>query len=100
MLFPYLCQKCGNRFDMDLPIGKAPREAPCPLCKSKSKRVYDGMSIAVKIDGGYHRTSNFGEQMKVKNLRAGEKMKAKRPGLRLAAYDYGGGDIREVRQTK
>jgi hypothetical protein len=36
--------------------------------------------------------------MKAKNIRAGEKMKGKKPGLKLAAYDYGGGDVREVKK--
>lgn len=97
MFFPFQCQKCGNKFDVEATIGQAPRETPCPTCKKTSKRVYAGLSIAVKIDGATHRSSNFGEQMKAKNLAAGNRMKGRKAPVRLAAYDHGGGDIREVK---
>lgn len=96
MLFSYECQKCGKRFDGDYPIGKAPRVTPCPACKSDSKRVYEGMSIAVKISGK-PMSSTFGEQMKARNLAAGHRMKGRKAPVRVKALDYGNGDIREVK---
>ena len=98
MIFPYQCQKCNKRIELEFPIGKAPRQVDCDKCKGKANRVYEGMSIAVKINGSFCGTTNFGEQMKAKNIKAGEKMKGKKPGLKLAAYDYGGGDVREVKK--
>ena len=95
MLFSYECQKCGKRFDADYSIGKAPRVAPCPACKSDSKRVYDGVSISVKVSGRAP-SSTFGEQMKNRNLAAGHRMKGRKAPVRLAGLDYGNGDVREV----
>lgn len=100
MQFPYQCQKCQKRFDGDYPIGKAPRETRCPSCKGKSKRLYEGMSIAVKIDGDFRHSRFFGEQMKERNMAAGKKMQGRTPGLKLVAHDYGQGDIREVAKAK
>lgn len=101
MLFPYQCTKCSNRFDETFPIGKATRETRCPKCKGLSKRVYEGMSIAVKIDGRTtsgttSRKSTFGEEMKRRNISAAKRQKGKVPGMRLVAHDYGNGDIREA----
>ena len=95
MLFSYECQKCGNRFDGEYPIGQAPRTTPCQTCKGNSKRVYEGMSIAVKVSGRAP-SSTFGEQMKSRNLAAGKRMKGRKAPVRLKALDYGGGDVREA----
>jgi putative FmdB family regulatory protein len=97
MFFPFQCQKCKKKFDVEKPIGQAPREASCPACKGTAKRIYEGMSIAVKIDGATHRTSNFGEQMKQRNAAAGYRMQGKKAPVRLTAYDHGNGDVREVK---
>jgi DNA-directed RNA polymerase subunit RPC12/RpoP len=95
MLFPYVCSKCGKRFDGDFPIGKAPRGVPCPSCGSSGKRVYEGMSIAVKVSG---RTSfsTFGEQMKAKNAAAGHRMKGRKPPVRLRGFEMPDGKVVEV----
>ena len=95
MLFPYMCSKCGKRFDGDFPIGKAPRGVPCPSCGTGAKRVYAGMSLSVKVSGRAP-SSNFGEQQKRKNEKAAYRMKGRKSPVRLAALDYGNGDVREV----
>jgi putative FmdB family regulatory protein len=96
MIFPYQCQKCGKRFDVEFAIGKAPRATPCPDCKGDGKRIYEGMSIAVKVGGAFHhRTSSFGEQMKARNVKAAQRQRGRKAPVRRAALDYGGGDIRE-----
>ena len=100
MLFSYECQKCGKRFDGDYSIGKAPRIASCPSCTSDSKRVYDGISISVKVVGGTSRSRTFGEEMKSRNLAAGERMKGRKAPVKLAALDYGNGDVRAVEKKK
>jgi predicted nucleic acid-binding Zn ribbon protein len=94
MLFPFMCGKCGNRFDGDFPIGQAPRTVPCPSCGGSGKRVYAGVSIGVRVAGG--RPSTFGEQMKARNGAAEHRMKGRKPPVRVKAYDYGNGDVREV----
>jgi hypothetical protein len=62
------------------------------------------MSIAVKIDGRttgqIARKSTFGEEMKNRNIEAGKRMKGLKAPVRLAACDYGNGDIREVKKSK
>lgn len=95
MIFTYQCEKCKKSFDCDFSIGQAPRTVSCPSCGYMGKRVYSGMSISVKIDGRTH-GSTFGEQMKNKNKNAAERMKGRKPPVRLKAYDYGNGDIRAV----
>ena len=97
MLFSFQCQKCMKKFDGEFSIGKAPRTTACPTCKGNSKRIYEGMSIAVKIGGSFAKSSTFGEQMKSRNLKAANRMKGQRPGLRPVAHDFGNGDIREVK---
>lgn len=95
MLFPYQCQKCEKRFDGDFPIGQAPRQTSCPSCDGEGKRIYEGLSLGVKIGGNtIHRT--FGEQMKSRNAQAAHRMKGNRPPVRPIAHDYGNGDVREV----
>lgn len=95
MLFPYMCSKCGKRFDGDFPIGKAPRGVPCPSCKSSSKRIYEGMSLSVKVSGRAP-SSTFGEQMKNRNLQAAHRMKGRKPPVRLAGYKMADGSVREA----
>jgi len=95
MTFSYMCVKCGKGFDGDWTIGKAPKTVPCPACGGTGKRVYSGVSIAVKVSGS--RPSGFGEQMKRRNDEAGRRMKARKPPVRLAALDYGDGNVKEVR---
>lgn len=95
MLFSYHCVKCDKEFDGDYPIGKAPRVVPCPSCGGNGKRVYTGTSICVRV-GGRALSSKFGEQMKRRNEEAGRRMKARKPPVRLKAFDFGGGDVREV----
>lgn len=97
MFFPYQCQSCKKLFDGEYPIGKAPRETPCPSCKGTSKRIYEGVSVGVKIGGSFVRSSTFGEQMKARNAQAAHRMKGNRPPVRPVAHDFGGGDVREVK---
>ena len=95
MLFPYMCVKCGKRFDGDYPIGKAPRGVPCPSCGSSAKRVYEGMSIAVKVSGAAS-SSTFGEQQKRKNEKAAHRMRGRKPPVRLKGYQMANGAVVEA----
>jgi predicted nucleic acid-binding Zn ribbon protein len=99
MLFPFQCTKCDHRFDGDFPIGKAPRETPCPKCSCKSKRVYAGMSFGVRISNVTHPTT-FGEQMKARNAEAAHRMKGRQAPVRAVAHDFGNGDVREIVKPK
>lgn len=95
MIYPYKCEACRKRSDVEFPMGKNPRELECYHCGQRARRVYEGMSIALKIGSSFSKTS-FGEQMKSKNLEAGKRMKARKPPVRVIAHDYGNGDIREA----
>jgi len=94
MLFPYQCSKCSKRFEGDYPIGRAPRVVPCPFCGADGQRIYSGMSLFVRVSGKH--SSKFGEQMKARNLEAAKRMRGRKPPVRLKAYDYGNGNVREV----
>lgn len=96
MLFPYQCSKCGNRFDGDFAIGKAPRGGvPCPSCGGIGKRIYEGMSISVKV-GSFSRPSTFGEQRKQENIRAAKRMKGRKAPVRLEGYRMADGKVVEA----
>ena len=94
MLFPFQCEKCGERTDEDFPIGKAPRTVKCP-CGGVKRRVYSGTSLSIKVSG-HTSSSTFGEQMKSRNLQTAHRMKGRKPPVRTMAHDYGNGDIREA----
>ena len=99
MLFPYECQKCSRRFDGEFPVGTAPRETRCPVCKGLSKRVYEGMSIMLRTKGtggGISRGSSFGEQMKKKNEQAGRRMRVNRTAPKLLGYSHADGRVTEA----
>jgi len=99
MFFPFQCQKCKKRFDGEFPIGKAPRTAICPDCHGNAQRVYEGLSIGVKIAGAAP-TRTFGEEMKARNEKAAYRMKGRTAPVRTVAHDFGGGDVREIVQPK
>ena len=96
MLFGYQCEKCNKRFDVSLPIGKAPRTTPCPHCGGQGRRVYEGVSISVKVDGHFARSSTVGEEMLKKNRQAAERQKGRKAPVRLTGYDFGGGKVVEA----
>jgi putative FmdB family regulatory protein len=43
--YAYRCARCGP-FDLRLPIGDAPAEAPCPACGHGSRRVFTPPALA------------------------------------------------------
>jgi putative FmdB family regulatory protein len=99
MIYPYSCEACKNRVELNFPMGQNPREVSCPKCGKRARRVYEGMSIALKIGNVFSKgnsTSTFGEQQKQRNRQAANRMRDKKPPVRLSAYDYGNGDVRGV----
>lgn len=95
MVYPYRCP-CGKSIEQEYPMGKNPREVPCPKCGQTAKRVYEGMSIAIKVGSSFARGSTFGEQMKAKNAAAGHRMKGRKPPVRLAGYKHMDGRVVEA----
>lgn len=98
MTFSYECQKCRKHFDADFPVGKAPRGMKCPSCGGDGKRVYSGMSIMLKTNGaqgGIHRSSSFGEQMKARNMQAASRMRG-RTAPKLLGHQYADGSVKEA----
>ncbi len=97
MRYGYSCKKCGD-FDRTFPIGQAPDVEKCPVCGNKSKRTFS-CNFVLKGGGWPSRTVAMDRAMTAKNERAGKRMrKEHKPGMRLAALDYGNGDIREVKK--
>jgi putative FmdB family regulatory protein len=43
--YAYRCAMCGP-FDIDLPMGTAPRALPCPRCEADASRVYTPPMLA------------------------------------------------------
>jgi putative FmdB family regulatory protein len=95
MQYGYVCSECGTGTEVDFPMGKAERTVKC-ACGAKAKRVFTNAGFILK--GGYWPSKNmkFNREMTEKNEKAGERMRANKPPLTLAAHDYGGGDVREV----
>ena len=92
-MYEYECEGCGKRQEMDFPMGKAPGKVHCP-CGKKAKRAYS--AVAVGVGGGFVRASGFGEQMKARNIAAARRQQGRKPPVRLAALDFGEGDVRGV----
>jgi putative FmdB family regulatory protein len=96
MRFDYRCEKCGC-FELSFPIGQAPPEAPCPGCGAGARKLISGASFVLKGGGWPSRSGRMKTDMTRNNEAAGHRMKKERkPGMRLAALDYGNGDVREV----
>jgi putative FmdB family regulatory protein len=96
MRFDYKCATCGG-FELDFPIGKAVRSAPCPKCGKDGKRIYTSCNFVLSGIGWPSKGLSFNAEMTKRNEAAGKRQRGRKPGLRLAAYDYGGGDVREVK---
>lgn len=96
MMYGYRCE-CGKDMDENFPIGKAPDTVTCE-CGKEAKRVY---SCNFELAGGGWPSKKIAldREMTARNERAGQRMrKEHKPGMKLAALDYGGGDVREVKQ--
>lgn len=96
MQFPYECQKCHKRQEQAYGIGKAPRTVSCS-CGGIAKRIYETTGLVFMVGGNPIRKSTFGESLKKRNMNASSKLHGKKPPVRVTAYDYGNGDIRDVK---
>jgi len=96
MIYPYACEACKNRVELNFPMGQNPREVSCPKCGKRARRVYEGMSIALKIGTSFSKNSTFGEHMKSKNLEAGKRMKGLKAPVRLQGYQMPNGKVVEA----
>ena len=97
MLYPYQCQKCKSRADLEYRMGQAPRTVACPKCGAEAKRVYEGMSFILRGNDWPSKSGRFKREMTGRNERAGERMRKEHtPGMNLVAHDFGNGDVREV----
>ena len=97
MRFDYKCPDHGG-FELDFPVGKAVRTASCPKCRKESKRIYTSCNFVLSGVGWPSKGLSFNAEMTIRNADAGKRMKGRKPPLTLAAYDYGGGDVREVKK--
>lgn len=97
MRYDYKCLECDERFELSFPIGQAPRKAPCPSCGAESMKLISCSSFVLKGSGWPGRTGRMKTNMTKSNEDAGHRMrKEHKPGMKLAALDYGNGDVREV----
>jgi len=91
MFYDYRCSGCETTFERDFPMGKAAKEVECPECGSTAKRAF-GCNFRIPD------ASKFNREMTERNRKAGERQKDNVPPVRTVAYDYGNGDIREVKK--
>ena len=96
--FDYRCLTCDKRFELQFPIGEAPQRAPCPDCGEEAKKLISRTGFILKGGGWPSRTARMKTDMTKRNEAAGHRMrKEHKPGMKLAALDYGDGDVREVK---
>jgi putative FmdB family regulatory protein len=95
MRYEYKCPSCGDSFVESFPMGEAERTVQCRKCGAAATRVF-GCNFILNGSGFASANLKFKREMTERNLRAGHRMKAKKPPVRLAALDHGGGDVRPV----
>ena len=100
MTYEYRCRDCNKDIEKDFPIGKADGEVPCPSCGDMAQRAFNSMSFILKGGGWPGKSNRMNGEMTARNKRAGERMRGNKPGVELVAYDYGDGDIRDVKDVK
>ena len=97
MRYDYRCLGCDQRFELTFPIGQAPQKATCPGCGEEAKKLISCSSFVLKGGGWPSRTGRMNTDMTKANEKAGRRMRKEHsPGMKLAALDYGNGDVREV----
>jgi putative FmdB family regulatory protein len=95
--YEYKCLGCSCRFDLDFPIGEAPPTARCPECGEEAKKLISCSGFVLKGGGWPSRGNRLNSEMTRRNEDAGRRMRREhKPPMRLAALDYGNGDVREV----
>lgn len=96
MIYGFKCKKCDKTHDLNLPVGQT-KDVKCPDCSEIMSRVW-GCNFILK--GWFPGKSiSFNSEMTRRNEEAGERMRRtapEKPGMKLAALDYGNGDIREL----
>ena len=98
MVFEYHCTECEEVFDVNFRIGQAPPTVVCPECQGESKRLFS-CNFILKGGGWPSKKGRFNKEMTDRNEAAGRRMKiehGEHGPVRLAALDYGDGDVREV----
>jgi putative FmdB family regulatory protein len=98
MTYEYRCAACGGNSEREFPIGKAEREVPCPACGGVARKLVSKSGLVFKGGGWPSKSVSLNAEMTRRNEEAGRRMrKEHKPGMRLAALDHGGGDVREVK---
>ena len=95
-VYEYSCNKCGSAVNKFFPMGEAEKVVLCE-CESEAVRVFSS-NFVIK---GHSPSQSFkrNAQMTKLNEEAGHRCrKEHEPGLKLAALDYGDGDVREVKK--
>lgn len=102
MLFDYGCSECEIYFEMDFPIGKAKKKTKCPECGKDSNRRFTSCNFILKGGGWPRKFTFFNKEMTDRNNTAARNMRKEHGEgpVRLVAYDYGDGDVREVKNNK
>jgi len=99
MIYEYQCKTCSTVFERDFPMGKAEPQVACE-CGADAKRKFSVGCLQVNGAGNPSNADAFNREMTARNERAGKRMRKEHGdgGVRLAALDYGNGDVREVKK--
>jgi putative FmdB family regulatory protein len=79
MIFEYKCQLCGDIFERDFPVGKAPDKVSCECAAdAMAKRYYSAVSFSFKGNGSPTSNAKFNREMTARNERAAHRMRTER----------------------
>lgn len=97
MIYEYKCEYCSDVFEQSFHIGCAESSLECPSCGGSAKKLISGCNFLLKGGGWPGRSNRLNTEMTKRNEKADRRMRKEHdPAPTPAAYDYGGGDVREA----
>lgn len=99
-IYEYMCRDegCGLVQDKYFDLGEAEKEVDCKDCGEVATRSFTNTGFNI-IGSSSKQGNKRKNQLTALNKAAGHRCrKEHEPGLKLAALDYGDGDVREVKK--
>lgn len=97
MIYQYFCEKCEKILEVDFPFGKSKSTIKCD-CGEISSKYYGEIGIVFRGDGWSSKDMKIDKQMEERNKKAKRKTRDNHHSPKIVAYDYGNGDVREVKK--
>ena len=93
-IYDFKCTSCERGIFTEMhSIAVAPMEVPCS-CGATARRDFSNTNV---VTVGAVKGSKLKTEMTRRNAKAGERQKGRDKPVRTVAYDYGNGDVREVK---